>query len=62
MNNITDTRRIRIILKDILDRYPILEDDRVKLVDFLIGAYKSGGGDASSSLELGITPGTAYLP
>lgn len=56
-----DSKRIRVIVKDILDRYPLLEDDRIKLADFLAGAYNSGGGGGSQeSLKLGITKGTAY--
>lgn len=56
-----DSKRIRVIVKDILDRYPLLEDDRIRLADFLAGAYNSGGGGGSQeSLKLGITKGTAY--
>ncbi len=56
-----DSKRIRVIVKDILDRYPLLEDDRIKLADFLAGAYNSGGGGGTQeSLKLGITKGTAY--
>lgn len=56
-----DSKRIRVIVKDILDRYPLLEDDRIRLADFLAAAYNSGGGGGSQeSLKLGVTKGTAY--
>lgn len=31
---------IKILIKDILDRYPILEDDRIKLAEIIATAYK----------------------
>lgn len=58
-----DSKRIRVIVKDILDRYPLLEEDRIKLANFLANAYTSGGSGGNGngeSLTLGITEGTAY--
>lgn len=55
-----DSKRIRVIVKDILDRYPLLEEDRIKLADFLANAYNNGGNGNIESLKLGITKGTAY--
>ena len=45
-----DSKRIRIIVKDILDRYPLLEEDRIKLADFLANAYNSGGSGGNTEI------------
>lgn len=41
------TINIKLIVKDILDRYPILEDDRIKLTDILVKAYNTANGSAN---------------
>ena len=39
-SNMIHNVNIKILIKDILDRYPILEDDRIKLAEIIATAYK----------------------
>ena len=42
---------IEILVKDILDRYPILEDDRIKLAEIIATAYKKTTTSSITNLE-----------
>lgn len=42
---------IKILVKDILDRYPILEDDRIKLAEIIATAYKKTTTSSITNLE-----------